>query len=155
MPSGDGIEEAVEQGSTVQVEGSSRMRFRVSGVDARTGDDVEVEIEADSQKEAFEIAKQRHRLFPKSAATLGGSRWVYKMVQIPPMIEITGGAAQGTVAAAFLEAVVNDDAETGWEFLRIDEIGVRVIPGCLGWLFGAPVYHLLYYVVTFRQWVDV
>lgn len=130
------------------------MRFRVSGVDAKSGDEVEIDIEADSQKAAFEIAKQKHRIVPRSATTRGGSNWVYKMVQIPPTIEIGEKEEKRRVAAGYLESVVNKYAEKGWEFYRVDQIGVRVNPGCLAGLLGVPAQHTVYYVVTFRQWVE-
>ena len=50
--------------------------------------------------------------------------FVYKMVQIPPNIEVAQGTAIGQKAAAYLERVVNDQARAGWEFYRIDPIGV-------------------------------
>ena len=60
-----------------------------------------------------------------------------------------------SMTAAYLESVVNEHSSEGWEFCRVDEVGVRVNPGCLAGLFGAPVQHTVYYVVTFRQWVEV
>ncbi|MGK5087895.1 DUF4177 domain-containing protein [Bdellovibrionota bacterium FG-2] len=81
----------------------------------------------------------------------------YKMVQIPPNVTIaaTGmlGKApdQSTVAAAYLEATVNEMARQGWEFFRVDPIGVTSTPGCLAGLFGHKEVSTTYYVITFKQ----
>jgi hypothetical protein len=75
----------------------------------------------------------------------------YKMVQIPPHIEVEEGTPTSGRAAAYLEEVVNDEAMDGWEFYRVDEIGVRINPGCLSALFGVPTQTRVYYVITFRQ----
>ncbi len=131
------------------------MRYRVSGIDGKTRQSVDIEVDADSQKAAFEIAKREHSIFPKSATSLGGSRWVYKMVQIPPQVAIGEGSSSRGVAAKYLESVVNEYSELGWEFQRVDAIGVQVNPGCLGGLFGAQTQQFNYYVITFRQWVEV
>ena len=48
------------------------------------------------------------------------------------------------------ERGVNQMAVQGWEFYRVDPIGVEVRPGCLAGLFGAFVQQITYYVVTFR-----
>lgn len=130
------------------------MRYRVNGVNAKTGEKAAVDVEAGSQAEAFEIAKREYKLFPKSA-TQRGSRWVYKMVQIPPTIAVSEGTEIGAVASDYLESVVNQHSEKGWEFYRVDEVAVRINPGCLGALLGAPAQYVNYYVITFRQWVEV
>ena len=75
----------------------------------------------------------------------------YKMVQLPPVIHIKYKEHQGGEAAAYLEDVVNLHAQKGWEFYRVDTIGVRTQPGCLSSLFGREAETLLYYVVTFRK----
>lgn len=78
--------------------------------------------------------------------------YIYKMVQIPPTIRVKN-AQSGTEAAAYLESVVNDMARQGWEFYRVDEVGVREEPGCLAMLLGAKSSYTVYYVVTFRKTV--
>lgn len=74
----------------------------------------------------------------------------YKMVQIPPVIRVQNAQA-GTEAAAYLEQVVSARAKEGWEFYRVDEVGVREDPGCLAGLLGAKSSYTTYYVVTFRK----
>ena len=78
-------------------------------------------------------------------------QYVYKMVQIPRNVEIKEGMSQRGRAAGYLESVVNEHARSGWEFFRVDQIGIHVNPGCLTALFGAKPTVYLYYVVTFRK----
>jgi transcription elongation factor Elf1 len=75
----------------------------------------------------------------------------YKMVQIPPNVRVEQGATTKGRAAAYLEEVVNDEAADGWEFYRVDAIGVVVPPGCLAGLFGARSTQITYSVITFRR----
>jgi hypothetical protein len=76
-------------------------------------------------------------------------RWEYDMVQIPP--NITVKQATGSEAAFYLQRIVNDHASRGWEFVRVDTIGVNTPPGCLAGLFGGQTTMSQYYVVTFRR----
>ena len=75
----------------------------------------------------------------------------YKMVQIPPNIAVEMRKHKGNEAAAYLEGVVNKMAHQGWEFQRVDSIGVHVQPGCLEGLFGKKAESSSYYVITFRK----
>jgi len=81
----------------------------------------------------------------------------YRMIQIPPNVSLTAkklfGKAPSTseVAAKYLEHVVNEEAQGGWEFLRVDTIGVSSSPGCLASLFGAKETIVSYYVITFKK----
>jgi len=75
----------------------------------------------------------------------------YKMVQVPPVIRIKAKEHQGGEAAAYLEEIVNQQAQSGWEFYRVDSIGIRMEPGCLGALLGQKAQTFEYYVVTFRK----
>jgi hypothetical protein len=78
---------------------------------------------------------------------------IYKMVQIPPNIQNLPKSAfaipdPSQVAAAYLETVVNEWASKGWEFHRVDALGVTSHPGCLR-LGGATTE--TFYVITFRR----
>jgi hypothetical protein len=79
---------------------------------------------------------------------------VYKMVQIPPNIQNLPKSTfaqtpdPSQVAAAYLEKVVSEWATQGWDFHRVDALGVTSHPGCL--TFGRPTTDL-YYVITFKQ----
>lgn len=76
--------------------------------------------------------------------------YTYKMVQIPPNIEVNK-KEKHNAAAYYLQNVVNEYPEDGWEFLRVDEIGVQEKPGCLAALFGQKSFPVNYYVITFRK----
>jgi hypothetical protein len=78
-------------------------------------------------------------------------KYVYRMIQIPPNIVVEQGSATGSEAASYLERVVNEQARKGWEFVRVDTIGVQTRPGCLMALLGAQATTLNYYVVSFRR----
>jgi hypothetical protein len=75
----------------------------------------------------------------------------YKMVQIPPNIAVQMKSHKGNEAAAYLENVVNEFATKGWEFYRVDSIGVQLQPGCMDSLSGKKVEYSSYYVITFRK----
>jgi hypothetical protein len=75
----------------------------------------------------------------------------YKMVQVPPTIKVKSKNHQGGEGAAYLEEIVNQWAQDGWEFYRVDTIGVRTGPGCLGSLLGQKAQFLEYYVITLRK----
>jgi hypothetical protein len=77
--------------------------------------------------------------------------FVYKMVQVPPNIEIAESDRIGQKAAVYLENSVNKQASDGWEFYRVDTIGVQITPGCLSALFGATAQTIQFNVVTFRR----
>lgn len=75
----------------------------------------------------------------------------YMMVQIPPSIVVNQKEYRGNEAAVYLQTVANEHAQKGWEFFRVDTIGVVTNPGCLASIFGAKQMTIEYYVVTFRQ----
>lgn len=76
--------------------------------------------------------------------------FTYKMVQVPPNIVVKKG--EGSQAAAqYLEQVAGDMAKQGWEFYRVDSIGVAEQPGCLMGLLGQKTEWVQYYVMTFRR----
>lgn len=75
----------------------------------------------------------------------------YKMVQVPPMISVKEKEHKGTEAATYMESVVNQMADQGWDFYRVDSIGVQLQPGCLAGLLGKKAAEGLYYVITFRK----
>lgn len=77
--------------------------------------------------------------------------YTYSMVQVPPNISIAAKGQKGNEAAAYLQGVVNQKAEDGWEFQRVDAIGVNVEAGCLAGLFGQKNTYQTYYVITFRK----
>lgn len=72
----------------------------------------------------------------------------YKMVQVPPNISVRAKDNKSGIAAQYLEDVVNEWAAQGWEFQRVDTIGIEERPGCFG---GSKVKFMQYYVITFRK----
>lgn len=77
--------------------------------------------------------------------------YVYKMVQVPPNIEVRASSHKGNEAALYLQTIANEYAEDGWEFYRIDSIGVQVQAGCFEALMGKKASNASYYVITFRK----
>ncbi|MHB9130445.1 MAG: DUF4177 domain-containing protein [Armatimonadota bacterium] len=75
----------------------------------------------------------------------------YKMVQVPPTIVVQAKEARGNEAAYYLEQVANQYAAQGWEFYRVDTVGVVTQPGCLAGILGAKQTVVDYFVVTFRR----
>jgi len=76
--------------------------------------------------------------------------YTYKMVQIAPSLVVKAGQQQGQEAAQHLETLVNQWATLGWEFYRVDTMGIYTPPGCL----GGQTTHTQYYVVTFRRLIE-
>ena len=75
----------------------------------------------------------------------------YKMVQVPPTVALASSKERGNEAAIYLARVVNQHSKVGWEFYRVDSIGVQVPPGCLAGLAGAKPTTAVHYVITFRK----
>lgn len=75
----------------------------------------------------------------------------YMMVQMPPNITVKEKTQQGTEAAVYLQSLANQHAAQGWEFYRVDTVGIVTQPGCLAGLFGAKQQLIEYFVMTFRR----
>ncbi|HHF6934036.1 TPA: DUF4177 domain-containing protein [Haemophilus influenzae] len=73
--------------------------------------------------------------------------YTYKMVQVPPNI-IANRKNITTAAADYLQDVVNEWAEKGWEFWRIDNFSTEEKAGCLS---GGKLTMRTYKVITFRK----
>jgi hypothetical protein len=99
------------------------------------------EAAADAEADAQEVIEP--------APYLG--RWCYKMVQVPQTIQLAEGTSMKGNAAAYLQELVDEYAAQGWEFYRVDPVGVFVAPGCLSALLGFTGVMRNYYVVTFRK----
>ena len=62
----------------------------------------------------------------------------YRMMQLPPNVTnmpkgfFSAVPPAGQGAAAYLEKVVKEHSKQGWEFHRVDSIGVIMRGGCLG-----------------------
>lgn len=75
----------------------------------------------------------------------------YRMIQVPPTITVKAKEFRGNEAAMYLQDLANQQAGEGWEFFRVDEIGVVTQPGCLMSFIGKRSELFTYYVVTFRR----
>ncbi|HEV7889630.1 MAG TPA: hypothetical protein VGP08_03275 [Pyrinomonadaceae bacterium] len=75
----------------------------------------------------------------------------YYMVQIPSNFAAQQNTTQGHEIAAYVQDWANRLAEQGWEFYRIDTMGMTEVPGCLGGLFGGQNTHTQYSIMTFRR----
>ena len=58
---------------------------------------------------------------------------------------------KGTEIAAYLEKLIQEMAGKGWEFYRIDTVGVLVPPGCLAAFAGMRATMTYYNIVAFRR----
>lgn len=153
--------------------------FRVKGKDRHSGQIREVVVFATSEEEAYrqaahmgivtgtvydtevlketaeqqarqqEEARDRQRI-RNASLSVGPRQWRYRMVQIPTHIGVNKHTSTRGSAAGYMEEVVEQYAEQGWEYYRSDEIGVQSNPGCLAALFGAQPRSTSYYVLTFR-----
>ncbi len=74
----------------------------------------------------------------------------YKMVQVAEHVAVREEALKGNEGAAYLQGVVNEQAQQGWEFFRVDEMSLSVNrPELFGTRSQGPVSR--FYVVTFRR----
>jgi hypothetical protein len=74
----------------------------------------------------------------------------YKMVQVAEHVVVREEALKGNEGAAYLQGVVNEQAQQGWEFFRVDEMSLSVSrPELFGTRSQGPVTR--FYVVTFRR----
>lgn len=77
----------------------------------------------------------------------------YKCVQIPMDITVSLKAKSKPTeyAAVYLEGVINDMANEGWEFYRIDMMAVNEKAGCFAALSGKKDASYEVGVITFRR----
>lgn len=74
-------------------------------------------------------------------------KFEYKMIQYPTVI-IGGAKELEFIAASSLENLVNEQANDGWEFYRIDEFFTEQEKKLLS---GGSETRTLYKVITFRR----
>lgn len=74
----------------------------------------------------------------------------YKMIQVPHVVDVDK-EHRGHGAAHYLESLANAQAAEGWEFHRVDRVGMLTQPGFMAKLFGAQAIRMEHYVVTFRR----
>ena len=73
----------------------------------------------------------------------------FKMVQLPQNFVVKKDT--GTEIAAHLQNIIFEHSKQGWEFYRIDQVGVAVQPGCMGSLMGVKQTFTYYNIVSFRR----
>lgn len=88
---------------------------------------------------------------PASAAGHRAADYDYLTVQVPPTIVVRSKDLVGNEAAQFLQTLIDSHAASGWDFYRVDTLGVLEQPGCLAAIFGAREVLRHYFVVTFRR----
>ena|ERR1044072_4385615 len=81
----------------------------------------------------------------------GQQPYEYQMVQIPSNFSMSANQMQGNEIASYVQEWANRLAASGWEFYRIDTMGVTASPGCLAGLFGAQQTYTQYSIMTFRR----
>lgn len=77
------------------------------------------------------------------------TNYEFKMVQLPQTFVLKQDT--GKEIAAYLEKIAHEMGAHGWEFYRVDSVGVAVQPGCLAALAGTRQTMTYYNVVTFRR----
>ena len=73
----------------------------------------------------------------------------FKMVQLPQTFVLQKDT--GKEIAAYLEKLSQEMSAQGWQFYRVDSVGVAVQPGCAGAMTGVKQTMNYYNVVTFRR----
>lgn len=76
------------------------------------------------------------------------SKYQYSVV---PFIGKIKGKQSAQDVAQQLQAVINDQAEKGWEFVGLADVNIEVQPGCLGALLGGKNTYLRFDQVVFRK----
>lgn len=116
--------------------GLAKRREHIGGLDAPMEEPEDVAEYSDREL----VSRSRNRL----------SEYVYRMEQIPRNIR-TDGVEGGSEASDYLQIVVDRMTAKGWDFFRVDTVGVEIPPGCLFALFGAKPEYKQYFVVTYRM----
>lgn len=71
------------------------------------------------------------------------------MLQLPQTFVLKQDT--GKEIAAYLQQLSTNMSAEGWEYYRVDSVGVAVSPGCWATMFGAKQSMTYYNVVTFRR----
>lgn len=74
----------------------------------------------------------------------------YNMVQMSSSVENSRRGQPGS-AAAYLQHIVEKYAVDGFEFYRVDSLGVLDPPGCIAGVFGGKHEYHSVHVATFRR----
>lgn len=75
----------------------------------------------------------------------------YYMLQVPSNFAAQQNTTTGHEIATYVQEWANRLASEGWEFYRIDSMGMMETPGCLSGLFGGQASYTQYSIMTFRR----
>ena len=150
---------AIEEKQRKKAETAARRETQAREAAVRAEEEARREEERRRQAAALDEARlrqeqanaaERARLMQQALSRNTPPPYVYRMVQVPPTI-VARQSESASAGATYLERVVNDMVAKGWEFFRVDTIGVQVPPGCLGALLGQQTSVQTYYVISFRR----
>ncbi|NPV10439.1 MAG: hypothetical protein HPY57_01425 [Ignavibacteria bacterium] len=83
------------------------------------------------------------------------NQWVYKVIPLPRNVTIMRKLFEARlpedITAGYVEKIINDMAQQGWEFYRADECTIVERPGCLGSLLGRRESAYTYNMLVFRR----
>ncbi len=83
------------------------------------------------------------------------NKWIYKVIAIPRDIGIMrkmfSAKLPEEIAAGYIEQIINDMAQHGWEYYRADECTIVERPGCFGMIFGRKEEAYTYNMLVFRR----
>ncbi len=72
----------------------------------------------------------------------------YKVVAFIGSIKGKGNADS---VASQLTALINNEAENGWELFQMGDVNIEVTPGCIAGLLGQKVTYIRYDQIIFRK----
>ena len=72
----------------------------------------------------------------------------YRVVPFVGQIRSGDDVAQ---VSSQLEALINQHASQGWEFQTLNDVNIKVQPGCLAGLLGAKTAYVSYDQIVFRR----
>jgi len=77
----------------------------------------------------------------------------YKIIPISGnlTIEIRRGKDLGVTLAQYIETKINEMAQKGWEFYRMDNYTAQELVGCLASIFGHKGGNVSYNLLVFRK----
>ncbi len=81
-------------------------------------------------------------------------KYEYTTVSVPCNLVCKHGLDMGETLAKYIENVINEMMEEGWEYYRTDNYSVIEAPSCLGSLFGHKEKLGIYNVLVFRNELD-
>ena len=75
-------------------------------------------------------------------------RYEYRVL---PFIGQLKAKQAATEVSKQLQGLIDTQAIEGWEFCQVNDVNIRVEPGCLGGLFGAKASYIRFDQIIFRR----